>query len=94
MSKTMLDKMNDIIARMESMSKEELETFRMEGEARAKHILLEEYNEDRDFRIVGEENLCGGEVINHQYSMASCNSTYTYENLNDRALNPLFCMAA
>ncbi|MGB4406952.1 MAG: hypothetical protein WBI82_08860 [Sphaerochaeta sp.] len=61
----MLGKMNIILARMQDMSQEKLEIYLREGSERAEHILSVQYDENREFRIVGEEVLYG-EVIIHQ----------------------------
>lgn len=90
----MLDKMNDIIVKMGNMNEKELDTFLLEGAARAEHVLSKVYNENRDFRIVGEEAFYCGEVVKHQFSMTSCISIYTYEDVIDQSQNPLLSMAA
>lgn len=52
-----METMDDLIDRIRHMSEAELEIFLEEGARRARHILDVEYDEDRDFRIVGEEIL-------------------------------------
>lgn len=68
MSKSMLNKMEQILQRIEEMSPEQLEALISEGSARAAHVLSREYQADRDFRIIGEEELYS-EVMTYQYSL-------------------------
>ena len=93
MSKSMLNKMNDLIKRMEDMSSEELERFLTVNAARAKHVLSQKYNEDRDFKIIGEESLYCRDIIQQHFCITSENLTYTYEDSNDHSQD-LLCMAA
>lgn len=53
----MMDTMDELIDRIKHMSEAELEIFLEEGARSARHILDVEYNEDREFRIIGEEVL-------------------------------------
>ena len=63
MSKSMLNRMNALISKIEDMSQEELDKFLTENAARAKHVLNKKYNENRDFKIIGEDSLyCGKEI--------------------------------
>lgn len=68
MSKSMLTKMEQILQKIQEMSSDQFEAFISEGSARAAHVLSKEYQEDRDFKIVGEEFLYN-EVMTCEYPM-------------------------
>ncbi len=55
MKNTVAERMDQFIKDFNNMTVKEQQNFLKESHARAKHILDENYNEDRDFRIIGEE---------------------------------------
>jgi len=64
----MLNRMEQILQQMEGMTSDQLDVFLTEGSTRAAHILSREYQDDREFLIIGEEELYD-EVMTCQYSL-------------------------
>lgn len=55
MNTSMLERMENLIKKIENMPPEDKEQYLFDCCERAKPVLEKEYNEERDFKIVGEK---------------------------------------